>query len=140
MIEVEIIRQPDQTIETKGALTVLDGQATLFNCDTLELAWKNNQHGVSCYPPGVYICEKIQATDRIPYQHISITNVPDRFGICMHKANFAAGKRIDLEGCTALGFGFADINADNIDDITNSGKAFDQFMAIVPQQFKLTVR
>src|ERR1035437_6762857 len=90
-ISIEITRNSDQHIETKGSLCVLnDSNATIFNCDSLELKDDNNTPEVSCIPKGVYTCTKVGPT-HIPYEHISIENVANRTGICCHYGNFATG-------------------------------------------------
>ncbi len=140
-IEVEIKRNPKQDVETQGKLLVLnESQAVLFNCDTLELANRNNAAHVSCIPCGVYICQKVAATKKIPYAHILVTNVHNRSGICIHIGNFAAGSKIDIEGCIIVGDKYLDINKDGIDDITNSRTTFLKLMSILPTEFKLTIK
>lgn len=138
---VEINRGPKQDIETVGKLTVLsDSQTVLFRCDTLELPNKNNTARISCIPVGVYSCNKIAATKKIPYNHIAINNVINRSGIRIHIGNYAAGSKVDIEGCILVGDKFLDINKDGIDDITNSRTTFLKLMAILPDEFKLTIK
>src|ERR1035437_7402835 len=102
-MKIEITRQPDQSIETKGKGVVLnEAGAVVFSFDTLELANKNNAAEVSCIPLGVYTCIKVGAT-HIPYPHISVLNVPNRAGIALHIGNYAAGTKIDFRGCIGIG-------------------------------------
>ena len=103
-----------------------------FTCFTLELPWKDNKKGVSSIPDGFYPFKKVSATGHIPYEHVLIEGVSGRDGICIHIANFAAGKTIQLEGCTALAEKLVDINKDGIEDAFNSKNTFDKFMSIVP--------
>ena len=127
---MEIVRISDNGTQTLGRLT-FDG----FSCDTLELPYKDNARRISCFPPGTYICKKVGATKAIPYPHISITNVPNRDGICIHKANYVS----DLRGCIGVGNGLADLNKDGQLDIINSKKTFEAMMALLPSEFTLTV-
>lgn len=136
-ISIEVWRvSPDNGIETLGDMHILNGDATIFTCDTLELPWFNNQQRISCIPAGVYICKKVEASIAIPYPHISITQVPGRSGVCIHKANYVG----QLKGCIAVGDKEVDINGDGQKDVTNSGKTFDKIMSLVPEEFKLTIK
>jgi hypothetical protein len=149
-MKIEITRETDQTIETKGKLIVLnDAGANVFQCVTLELPYKNNASQISCIPAGSYICKKVSAS-HIPYKHISVTNVPNRDGICIHCGNYAAltileiqeGKHPDILGCVLTGNGFADINHDGILDIFGSHDAFTKLMKVLPDEneFLLTIK
>lgn len=138
-MNIIIHRDTDQTIETKGKLSVDTGIQILFDCLSLELAWKNNEQGVSCIPAGTYEWVKVGATANIPYTHISILNVKDRSGVCIHAANMAAGLHPQLKGCIAVGTAYADINSDHIDDITNSKATFEKMMALLPDSGKLII-
>jgi hypothetical protein len=141
-MKIEITRETDQTIETKGKLIVLnDAGANVFSCFTLELPDKNNASQISCIPAGSYICKKVPAS-HIPYEHISVTNVPNRAGIAIHIGNYAAGKKVDFEGCIGVGNGFADVNHDGILDIFGSHDAFTKLMKVLPDEdeFLLTIK
>jgi len=127
---LEIYRKKDNGIETIGALTFGE-----FHCDTLELPYKDNQHRISCIPAGKYICKKVTATAHIPYEHISVTNVPNRDGICIHKANYVS----DLLGCIGVGEGIIDLNKDGQLDIIKSKLTFDKLMALLPNSFSLAI-
>lgn len=129
-------RQSDNGIETLGdMLIVSETGATVFKCETLELPYKDNQKMISCIPKGVYHCEKVGASANIPYDHIAITNVPNRSGVCIHKANYVT----QLRGCIAVGEKEVDINGDGTTDISNSGKTFQKLMSLLPDKFKLTI-
>ena len=134
-MKLEIIRAHDDGIETIGNLFLQDDNgATIYKCVTLELPYKDNQHQISCIPCGSYTCKKV-GVSHIPYPHISITNVPNGDGICIHKGNFKS----DILGCVILGCGFADINKDGEPDLLNSGTTFDKFMECVPDEFQLII-
>ncbi len=149
-MDIKLIRNSGQTIETSGRLTV---DAT-HSFDTLELPWKENSTGLSCIPVGVYPWVKVAATKKIPYKHISIQNVSGRDGICIHSANFAAqaqyktlpngtkvlnADHVQLLGCVAVGQGYADINKDGIPDIINSKMSLGKLMDLLPDSGTITI-
>lgn len=139
-MNIEIVRSPNEK-ETPGTLNVLNSDgATFFKVDSLELPYLDNKNGISCIPPGVYDWEKVSATAHIPYPHISIKNVPNRSGICIHIGNFAAGNKIDIEGCVLVGRSFKDLNGDGILDISESSNAFKALMEALPNLGKLTIK
>ena len=133
MIIVE--REPNQDIETKGKLTFGS-----FSCPTLELAWKNNKKGISCIPVGKYTWRKREKTNNIPYRHVLIEGVNGRDGICIHAANYAAGNKVQLKGCIAVGSGYADLDKDGNDEIINSKVTFEILMSILPDKGEITIK
>lgn len=135
-IKLIVARFSDNTQQTLSYLTVVEGEHSIFSCAGMELPWNGNQKQISCIPLGDYECEKVGATANIPYEHIAILNVPDRSGVCIHKANFVS----QLRGCLAVGDKHIDINKDNLLDITNSGKTFNVLMALLPDKFKLEIK
>ncbi|MBK8712983.1 MAG: hypothetical protein IPL97_14120 [Niastella sp.] len=72
----------------------------LFNgtrvCSSIELAWKNNQHRISCIPEGRYELRKRHIAERS--WHLILANVPGRELILIHAANDA---NKELQGCIA---------------------------------------
>ena len=129
-------RFSDDGKETLSNITLVDNGAILFSCCGMELPDKQNQRRISCIPKGEYDCIKRDATASIPYQHILIKDVPNRSGICLHKANYVK----QLLGCIAVGDKFVDINNDGLKDITNSGKTFNVLMTLVPNAFKIEIK
>lgn len=135
-MKIEVTRISDDTIETLGKLIVLNDQdANIFSCETLERPYKDNQHGISCIPKGVYTVVKVGAS-HIPYPHFAIQNVPNRDGICIHIVNFVTG----LEGCIGVGVSIADINKDGEMDLSGSKIAFDKLFSLMPNEFKLVIK
>lgn len=69
-------------------------------CVTLELPWKDNQHGISCIPAGQYHC--------IPHNSPAhpncwqLINVPNRDDILIHVGDFLE----DTLGCILAGLQF----------------------------------
>lgn len=138
-MKIEITRSPIDN-ETPGLFRVLNNDATVFSCDSLELPYINNEHGISCIPCGIYEWEKVPATAHIPYEHISIKNVPNRDGICIHIGNYAAGKKVDILGCVIVGDALKDVNGDGNLDIIDSKIVFEKLMAILPNNGQLIIK
>ena len=132
-IKVQVIRSTDNGIQTVGKLYVSGDQH--YTCDTLERPFKNNEKGVSCIPAGRYICVKRDATEAIPYQHVSITNVPGRSGVAIHSGNLYSHSK----GCILVGKNYADINRDGQQDVLNSRKVFMELMNVLPDEFTLHI-
>jgi hypothetical protein len=88
---------------TFGKLTLPDG--TSYN--TLELAWRNNESGKSCIPPGTY---KVQTRNSPKFGPgvYEVMNVPGRSAILIHSGNYAGnvdkGQKSNVQGCIMLGF------------------------------------
>lgn len=139
MIKLFQIRKQDDGIETLGDyyLKDIDSGEQIFTCKTIELPFKANQHGISCFPAGDYKCKKVPATEKIPYEHFSI-DVPGRPGICGHIANFVIHPA-QLEGCTAVGSKYIDLNKDGEPDIVESKVTFEKLMSLLPDEFYLSV-
>lgn len=112
---------------TLGTLTYA---AAFFGCLTLEKPWDDNKRRVSCFPAGVYPWSKRGATEKIPYPHIIIHNIPDRDGICIHAANFVRS----LEGCAAVGDSFIDIDNDGALDVANSRQTLVRLLEVLPKE------
>ncbi len=74
-----------------------------FSCYSLELAWKNNEQGVSCIPSGIYLCERAVSPKHGPCYYVR--DVPKRTDIELHAANWAR----QLLGCISLGRAIGDI-------------------------------
>ena len=128
---VTITREQLDRNETLGTL-VMEG----FTCKTVERPDLNNQAQISCIPKGTYQCVKVGATKEIPYAHISILNVINRSGVCIHIGNFVT----DSKGCILVCESFADINKDRILDGVNSKNTFNKLMAILPNKFEITIK
>ena len=65
-------------------------------CSSIEFAWKNNQHRISCIPEGMYELRKRHTAER--GWHLILANVPGRELILIHAANDA---NIELQGSIA---------------------------------------
>lgn len=133
-MEIRIKRNPDQTKETTGVMTVGE-----FICVTLELPFLNNLVGKSCIIADIYEWVKVAPTEHIPYIHISILNVKGRSGVCIHIFNFATGKNIQTLGCIGVGESFVDLDGNGIVDLTNSKNTFEKLMALLPDSGTLVI-
>ncbi len=76
-----------------------------FNCQTLELPWRENFRSVSCIPAGEYDV-KIRISPK--YGEIYwVTEVPGRSFILIHSGNWAGdtskGYKTHVNGCILLG-------------------------------------
>jgi len=132
-IHLSVQRFSDNGKQTLSNVTIIERGYSLHSFAGMELPWKENQRSISCIPKGVYNCVKRAATASIPYEHILIKDVPNRSGICIHKANYSR----QLRGCLAVGDKHIDIDKDGLLDITNSGKSFNVLMQLMPKEFKV---
>lgn len=96
-INLLLIRDSMTEESTMGKL-FLNGEEF---CDTLELAWKDNQKNISCIPAGEY-----DARLRLPresatrdYIHLLVKDVPNRSYILFHIGNTTK----DTQGCILVG-------------------------------------
>lgn len=113
---------PDCTL---GQLCVWDALKCVFECDTLELPWKDNKQYISCIPDGNYWLHRWQSgkfdreclmvCDGITLKPPLASN---RSYILVHPANFVH----QLAGCIAPGR----LSTNNT--ITDSKNALDQIM------------
>jgi len=76
-----------------------------FECETLELPWRDNQRSISCIPAGEYPV-KIRISPK--YGEIYwVQNVPERSFILIHWGNWAGdeskGYKSNVNGCILLG-------------------------------------
>lgn len=118
-----------------GQWTILENDKPIYVCNTLELPDKNNEPQISCIPKGSYECRKTSGSPHIKYPHIDIINVPNRSGIKIHKGNYYT----QIRGCVLVGKGITDINSDGYKDVTSSGIALSEILAIVPDVFMLEI-
>jgi len=90
-MELELIR----TYYAHGTNGEIFFNKTRF-CSSIELAWRNNEHLVSCIPEGRYEL-LIRYSEKFKW-HLQLKNVKDRDLILIHPANDA---RKELKGCIA---------------------------------------
>jgi hypothetical protein len=131
-LSLEINRkQPDDGKQTLGTFNVIGAS---FSGVTMELPYKDNQHRISCIPPGVYTVIK-RNSPKYGY-HFHVTDVPNRDMILIHSANYSR----QLLGCIAVGAGNVDIDKDGLIDVTASRLTLEKLYQIMPQTFKLTIK
>jgi len=133
----EAVGKDGKLIQTTGELTLYDrkGGEVLFKCKTLERGWHNNKPFFSCIPPApgerkTYKWKVLPNSNKIPYKHIWILDVPDRTVIKIHRANYYE----QLHGCIAVGKDLRYINADDVLDLTESKKTMDILMTFVKNE------
>lgn len=111
---MKLIRDDQNEDRTLGTLRTDDDE---YVCETLELPWRENQHGISCIPEGTYECFRFDSP-HIGYQLFQLRNVPNRSGVDIHIGNTVK----DTEGCILLG------TERSGDAILHSKLAFQEFM------------
>lgn len=90
----------------------------VYLADTLELAWKDNQHVISCIPEGTYKLGLHISTHL--GMCISILAVPNRTDILIHIANDVS----ELKGCIAPGI-------KSINRVINSRLMLDRILSTI---------
>lgn len=126
MMNLKLIRDDQNATRTLGAIFLEDG--TRF-CETLELAWKDNQRGISCIPEGVYECKVADSPSR-GYPVYWLQDVPGRKDVQIHIGNFPK----DIRGCILVG------TDRGVDQVVHSKVAFDKFMDLMDgEPFTLTI-
>ena len=111
--------------QTIGQLYALsNNNFSVFDCDTLELPWKDNKNQVSCIPIGKYIVRK-RYSKKFKY-HLHVTDVENRSLILIHKGNF----NTDILGCILVGR-LNYVNNDDLIDVSNSKATLKELMDIL---------
>lgn len=129
-----IDRYDDSGTQTLGKLYILEnGYKSIFNCDTLELPWKNNNTQVSCIPLGEYVVVKRWSPAR--GNHLHILDVPGRTWVLIHAGNY----HTDILGCVLVGSDLKDLNKDGELDVINSRITLNKILNILPSQVKLEI-
>jgi hypothetical protein len=125
--------------QTLSTVFVLNESGDLiFKCYLIELPWLNNLKRKSCIPESTYIIEKRKSHEdgsRFGYDHLEVLDVPNRFEIKWHIANYVR----DLLGCGGPGLDKADIDNDGLIDVTSSRLALETLIHHLDFQNKLTI-
>ena len=120
--------------QTLGALVIYCGTDKVFECKTLELAWRDNKPFESCIPAGTYTVER-RYSDTYG-DHWILRDVEGRSLILIHHGNFHR----DTEGCICVGRDYYDLDHDGYRDVTSSKATMRALNnAITVNKFKLTV-
>ena len=133
MARLELIRLEYGEKQTLGKLFAFDGLNKIYECNTLELPWKDNRIRVSCIPKGTYSVKK-HTSPKFGYC-FWIQSVPDRSEILIHRGNYY----MDTLGCIMLGDSFSDINHDGIIDVRNSTNTVNNLVALMPENFMINI-
>jgi hypothetical protein len=123
--------------ETLGALFVMEGSKKLFEGVSIELPDKGNQHNISCILEGIYDVVKYDSPKK--GKVFLLLNVPGRSAVEIHIGNYAAGKKVDTQGCILPGLRFDDINHDGNLDVAYSTQALGTLLDLLPDKFKLYI-
>lgn len=124
-----LLRDYMDTVVTLGNLLRPSGEVL---CQTLELAWDDNEPEVSCIPPGIYKCVKHDSA-RHP-DTWEVTGVPDRSEILIHAGNTIN----DTNGCILVGNAFGRIDGDSA--VLNSKETIKMLRKTLPDEFMLDVQ
>lgn len=74
-------------------------------------------------------------TEKHPYPHFRVMDVPNRNGILLHRITYVK----DLRGCIGIGTAFEDLNKDGVPDIVGSGVALQALYDMCPDVLTLTI-
>lgn len=132
-MKVEILRTSDNGIQTEGVMYVIKDERIVFECNTLELPWKDNKTRESCVPSGTY--EVVKHNSPKFGLCFWLQKVKNRSQILIHKGNYYT----DILGCILVGDKFSDINKDGQIDVVNSGKTMEKLLKILPEKFNLEI-
>lgn len=140
MIEVTITRERSIDDGTFGRLHA-EILGAVFECETLELPWRDNQRNVSCIPLGEYVCDwshsgKFGGCYRLQ-------DVPGRSGILIHPGNYAGDEqknlRTNVRGCIMLGMQRSKMSGQEV--ILQSRHAVDLFSEFMGERsFRITIK
>lgn len=97
------IRRLDSSDQGAFGRLYLDDNEAFY---TMELPNRENKANLSCIPTGIYKASRVYV-QKFGKRAYLLENVPNRFGILIHSANFAGdtslGYKSQLYGCIALG-------------------------------------
>lgn len=111
--------------EILGNLFVFDEKGNvLFNCKTIELAYKDNAQNISSVPAGNYPI-LFEYSPRFKENLWELKHVPGRSECKFHVANFYR----QLNGCIGLGLDHVHIDDDQYPDVTHSRDTISGFHA-----------
>ncbi len=105
---------------------------SIFECDTLELPWLDNQKRISCIPTGIY--KVVKRYSKKYKHHLHIKDVEGRTWILIHSGNY----HIHTLGCVLVGkLGF--INDDDIVDVGSSKKTLKKLVSLCDSEVELEI-
>lgn len=119
-----IIKTETQSLGVLNA--VRSDKSGIFICETLELAYKNNQPMISCIPTGTYNYSFYNSPTK--GKVVLIKNVPNRAFIEIHAGNFYT----QINGCILVGSkGFLDLNNDDQLDVLSSRQTLSDLLDFI---------
>ena len=118
-MRAKIIRIDKSEDGVFGVLT-LNGHTV---CLTLERPWLDNKPDISCIPPDIYLCKRVDSPAH--GDTFKILNVPARSDILFHVGN----KVDESSGCILLGSEYGELEDQRA--VLSSGKAFSKFMTLM---------
>ena len=89
-----------------------------------ENPWKDNARSISCIPPGRYKVIPREPSEKFPYKHLHVLDVPHRSYILVHKGNSDE----HTEGCLLPGEDYGGLG-DLGHGVLRSTEAFNWLMA-----------
>lgn len=102
--------------EILGTLIVFDEKGrVLFNCMTIELAYRDNMQNISCVPAGDYPIV-FEYSDKFKQNLWEIKGVPGRSECKFHVANYYR----QINGCVGVGREHIDMDGDGYPDVSSS--------------------
>lgn len=127
-VKLVLERYSSSEVQTIGKLFgVSEVGHIVFECDTLELPWKDNKTDISCIPTGTYTVKRRYSKKY--KNHLHITEVTDRTHILVHAGNYNK----DTKGCVLVGkLGY--LNNDDIVDVVSSKKTLKKLLNIIESQ------
>ena len=144
-MKLQIHREPSTDEGTFGNALLLDDEDQIIGrYESLELPWRDNQHGISCILPGLYEAHLI-ASHHFGRKVYLLENVPGRSSIELHVANWGGDKSLgwhsDLRGCMALGLGRAHMTPPDTGRsqaaITSSTDALDEVIKLAGDHLEI---
>ncbi len=126
MIELVLQRTDRSSYGTFGEIT----NQGKHECYTLEPAGCDNATDTSCINPGSYITTLLDKTEKFPYPHYALADVPGRLNVRIHKGNTV----IDTEGCILVGMDQTDHG------VWHSGDALGLLVTKYLNEFTLTIK
>jgi len=130
---IYITRLKDDGNQTISKCSLMSEIKTVFQFNSLELSYKNNQREISCIPPGKYKA-RVRITKKYG-RHLHILNVDGRSLILVHPGNF----QTQTKGCLLVGSGFKDINNDGSVDVINSKDTMRRLMSFIDKEVDIII-
>ena len=129
-----IHRATDTMRQNLGVLELIYCNVPVLTLAKLELPFLENQINISSVKKGTYKVEKYQSPTK--GEVLLLKNVDGRSYIEIHSGNFYD----DINGCILVGFGFKDLDKDGIQDVTESRKALDLLLSMLPNKIDLLIK